>query len=241
MEVAQLPNPQSPLADTHRTHPRVSWSDFFTQFQSEWKQGEHVTLVGPTGAGKTTLALRILPIRSYVAIFATKPRDDVMNEIVRAGYWKVREWTPEVSNFIVLWPNIDNVKAAANQKRIFADAMARVYRSGGWCVYWDEAFYLANFLKLKHEMEMLWTQGRSLGISIVCGTQRPAFIPLLAYDMATHLFFWRDNDERNLARIGGLGGLASTPIRLAVADLEPHEVLYLNTRTGEMLTTQVEV
>ena len=61
------------------------------------------------------------------------------------------------------------------------------------------------------------------------------------YDQATHIFFWRDNDELNLKRIGGIGWLNSKEIRTTVASLPEHVCLYVNTRTGTMITTKVEL
>jgi hypothetical protein len=63
----------------------------------------------------------------------------------------------------------------------------------------------------------------------------------MLYDQATHLFFWRDNDETNLKRIGGLGAIDSTLIRHTVGRLPRHSALYLNTRTGRMAVTRVEI
>ena len=54
------------------------------------------------------------------------------------------------------------------------------------------------------------------------------------YDQSSHLFFWRDNDETNLKRIGGIGWLQSKPIRETVAGLDPYQFLYIQTRTGDM-------
>ena len=80
-------------------------------------------------------------------------------------------------------------------------------------------------------------QARSSDIAFVMGAQRPSRIPVEVYDQATHLFFWRDNDELNLKRIGGVGYLASQPIRLFVANLDQFQVLYINTRKGWMFRT----
>jgi hypothetical protein len=69
------------------------------------------------------------------------------------------------------------------------------------------------------------------------GMQRPSWIPPEVFDQTRHLFFWRDNDELNLKRIGGVGWLASGPIRAFVANLEPFQTLYVNNRTGHMYRT----
>jgi hypothetical protein len=74
-------------------------------------------------------------------------------------------------------------------------------------------------------------------ISLVVATQRPAFVPLEVYDQSQHLFFWRDNDERNLKRISGISWLNAAYVQALVASLERHEVLYINTPTGLMYRT----
>lgn len=221
------------------TIPKVPWEEFLGHF--EWEQGEHVTIVGPTGRGKTTLALALLARRQYVMIFANKRRDATMTQVVSAGYERQQRLRQQTSNRIVLWPNPKKIDAVKRVHReAFSRAIATVYYSGGWCVYWDEGYYLSKFLGLEEYMTILWQQGRSLGVSIIMGTQRPVHVPLYAYDSATHLFFFGDNDKTNIDRIGNLGGMNSLVIRQAVMSLDRHEVLYVNTREGTLLRTEVE-
>lgn len=213
--------------------PKVSWDDFVTN-HFDWRQGQHVTAVGPTGSGKTTLGLHLLPQRDYTVVFSCKPRDVTMNRLLRAGWERQStRFIPQIANHIILWPPVDGFAAASKQKRIFRDAMERVLVEGGWCIDLDETAYIADFLGLEKELKMLMQIGRSNDISIINKTQRPAFVPLVIYDQADHLFLWRDNDEVNLKRIGGLGGLDQRSIRHEVASLPKHEFLYVNTRTGE--------
>lgn len=219
----------------------VEWSEFLTYFRATWRQGEHVTYVGPTGSGKTTLALAVLPIRRYVLALATKPQDDTMTRLSKAESWPVvREWPPprkyRQRDQLIVWPPF-----SARSRRVQQDVLYRTivsaFEQGGWTIFADELFYLCRYLGMTDPLEMIWTQGRSVGITLVGGTQRPAHVPLLAYDQATHLFFWRDNDETNLRRIGGLGGLNSADIRRTVSTLPKHHALYLNTRTGDQAIT----
>jgi ABC-type lipoprotein export system ATPase subunit len=58
-------------------YPTPSWSEFYDYFSRNWKQGEHVFISAQTGAGKTELLTKILPIRAYKVIFVTKPRDPI--------------------------------------------------------------------------------------------------------------------------------------------------------------------
>lgn len=228
----------------------------------DWRQGEHVSLIGPTGTGKTTLALEILPRRQWVVAIGTKPRDTTLQGILRPGrtgrlarilgtdeggsgdYARIGEWPPPLHTpRVVLWPRVSGMTAAnrrAIQAEIIGDALAEIFTAGAWCVFADEVWYLCKRLGLTEELEELWTQGRSIGISLVAATQRPAYVPLYMYDQATHLFFWADNDEANLRRVGGIGSLSPRIIRETVAQLAPHDVLYVNARSGAMCITRVE-
>jgi DNA helicase HerA-like ATPase len=125
------------------------------------------------------------------------------------------------------------------QRRVFADAFNRIYREGNWCVAIDEMWYFANQLKLDGAIKLYLTQGRSLGISLVTATQRPVSVPVEVYDQSTHLFFWRDNDRRNLDRLSEINSrVSSSMIRDLVGNLDRYQVLYLNTREGTMYRTR---
>jgi hypothetical protein len=221
---------------------RVSWEEFLRRFR--WEQGEHVSFIGPTGSGKTNLAKQLLHRRDYVCALATKPRDPTMDGLIRRQRFKrIRSWDerpPMVrrSQQLVLWPPFKRPEDVANQQYELDRALREMFVSGGWCVFADELYYLCHTLKLTKLLETYWTQGRSLGLSLVGGTQRPAHVPLFAYDQATHLFFWRDNDETNLRRVAGLGGMSAKEIRAAVTSLPKHHALYVNTRDGELMITK---
>jgi ABC-type cobalamin/Fe3+-siderophores transport system ATPase subunit len=220
----------------------MSWPDFKRYFYGTWHQGEHVSLIGPTGQGKTTLALEILNRRSYVVVLGTKVRDPTLAKLQKHGYKRIEKWADKkLQNRFLLWPTIKHERDLAKQRKIFSEALNEIYREGRWCVYVDEARYQCEVLKMRQIMVLLWTQGRSNLISLVAGCQRPAFVPTEIYDQATHLFFWGDNDETNLKRIGGVGFLNSKEIRMAVAALPKFHILYVNSRTGEMLRTKVEL
>jgi hypothetical protein len=75
-------------------------------------------------------------------------------------------------------------------------------------------------------------QGRSLNVSFVAATQRPSWVPLEAYDQATHLLLWRETDKRNLSRLGDIGGVDTELIRSVVPTLPKHDFVYVNTRDG---------
>lgn len=228
--------------------PTVDWQtciDLMT-----WEQGEHAAVIGPTGQGKTTLALALLHHREFVTVFATKPQDDTLERFAQEhAYSRHSSWPTALratksrwpwvkhSPRRIIWPDARRLDSADHQRKTFQHAMAEIYVQGGWCTYFDELYVMANTLKLSQEVKTYLMQGRSLGVSAVISSQRPAWIPLEVYDQSTHLFFCRDNDETNLKRISGVGFLSSRQIRDTIPSLRKHEFLYINTRDGVMAKT----
>lgn len=230
------------LARLSTDAPRVPW-DKFREREFTWKRGEHVALLGPTGQGKTFLMRALLPIHPYVAVMATKPRDDTMMELItRNGYAKLEAWGSYPVKDMprrVVWPDATSIDAVKEQREVFHDAFGRIFREGGWTIAIDELWYITVVLKLELDVRMILLQGRSLDISFLSATQRPAFVPLEVYDQSTHLFFWRDNDDRNLTRLKEINARGGRILKSIVMNLEAHQVLYINTRTGKMLRTRV--
>ena len=222
--------------DVDDMSPVIPWDQFVTDF-FEWNQSQHVGLIGPTGSGKTSLALHILGQRQYVTVFGTKPKDDTLSELQKRGYRFMKEWKsfdPEMVPKRLLWPKADKLYSARQQRQVFQRAFDAIYPQGGWCVFIDELWFIIHHLKLDPEIRTFLMQSRSNEISLVLCTQRPSRVPLEVYDQSDHLFFWQDNDEANLRRISGISWANGKAVMQIVANLDKYQVLYANTRTGKM-------
>lgn len=226
------------MADAETHAPRIPWDVFWQSFQ--WKQGEHIALIGPTGSGKTSFLARILEKRIYVAVTSTKPRDATMDYLISRGYQVFEHW-PQMSAKQaprrVIWPDARDIESETKQEVVFRDMFRRIYREGGWCLVIDEGFIFSEELRLKRYMRNIWSQGRSNGISFVVGTQRPRWIPTEMYDQSRHLFFWKTEDERMLDTLGGMNSRNKDLVEGLVANLDEYQFLYMDRVRKIMLRT----
>lgn len=216
----------------------------------QWRQGEHLSAIGPTGTGKTTAVLELLALRAsssarwHTCVLGTKPQDRTLQAILRQSEWhKLTRWPPAVNQRqVVLWPPWRDLRDHDRQREAFQEAFTKMFATGSWCVFADELSFLSRELKMDDWLRSFWQQGRSLNLTLAGATQRPAWVPLDAYTQATHLLFWRTNDDNDRKRIAGIGGLSSTTIRNAVATLDArsNELLYVNSRTGAMVRTHAD-
>lgn len=217
--------------------PVLSWSRFLGQFT--WKQGEHVSLIGPTGQGKTTLAAAISEQRRYVVWVATKPKDEALDRLMAKGYRRIQHWPPDMTmTRVIFWPTWKDRNDTARQREAIGAMLDETFRAGGWTVVVDELAYLAQVLRLDGRLRPYWWQGRSNHLSLVAATQRPAWVPLEMYSQATHLFLWGDRSGDNLKRLGELNYSHVDTVRRIVSSLARYDVLYVDTRTGEMVITR---
>lgn len=230
--------------------PVLPWDDFMS-YVFDWKQNQHVGLVGPTEQGKTNLAYHLLALRTYVTYFAIKTRDETLDAFAaNGGYVRIGDWppkkgfikkrlvTPEEMPRRLLWPDATQLNSEPEQMRVFGKALGDIYAQGGWCPVFDDYWYLAHILGFEKQTKKYLANARSNYIPMVICAQRPAGNRLVElFDQSTHLFFFRDNDEPNLKRIGGVGWLNAGPIRSFVAHLDRYQCLYVNTRNGWMYRT----
>jgi hypothetical protein len=96
-------------------------------------------------------------------------------------------------------------------------------------IFADEVVAIANpkYLGLEHDLNMLWMQGRAMGLALWAACQRPFDAPLNAYEQAVHLFIWRSTDKRNRKRFAEIGGIDPDVIDAIVSRLDGYDCLYI--------------
>ena len=226
--------------------PFMPWPQFLAQFR--WKQGEYIALAGKPGSGKTTLARQLLPYRDYTVVMATKKSDkSLYDPLIAEGFVVQDHFDPydREQPKIIFKPGFDSTaptlkEAKATQRDEFGEALLGIFDAEGWCVYCDEVRYLSQTLRLGEELELLYLQGRSLGVSMFSGTQRPVSIPKVAWD-SNHLFFWKTTDRADVLTMSEYTGMNMDVVRAVAPRLPRHEALYVNTVTDQMIRTKVSL
>lgn len=225
--------------------PFVRWDKFIAGWK--WKQGEHVTSIGPTGSGKTVLNRQLLKRRDFVVVLGIKNRDpELYGPFQAEGYELVRKFEPEPPGDapiykVLLVPRTDKhgTEGRTAKARVFRQALNDIYDVGRWCVYADDIQYMADQLRLGPEFEELWMLGRSEDVTVVASSQEPVNIPPMAYGMATHIFLFKNPDLYRAKRMAELTGVNREVAQATIQQLPDHEFLYINKSSGQMVRSMV--
>jgi hypothetical protein len=193
------------------------------------------------------MALTLAELCQYVMVLATKRNDPLVQQLRADGYLITGRLEDivygedgPVHKRVVYWPTYPEKTSTQVRLKLLADDFRRALdyadRIGGWAVVMDETMFLYRNLKLERELEMLWFQGRTQGVSIIANAQRPAFVPRLAYSQATYLFIWQTGDKDDLERLRDISaGIPREEIEenVKMLDWQSHEALFVDTRRRE--------
>jgi len=251
MAIASLPD-----VDRYDGPVELSRAEFLDEvFAPNYRPGEHVTFIGPTNSGKTTVAFemldRVATPELPAVVLVLKPKDSTVDDQARRlGFRKTerwppatsREWRPWKSSFSsklrgwVFWPRQSLRDIRRDDKMLsyeFGRAITDCYRAGDRIVFVDEAHSVQNDLKLRPEMDAVLMRGRSLGCGGWFATQRPRNVTLNMYSQAEHLVLFRTPDERDADVYRQIGGVDPDVVAEAVWGLERFEFVYIVRTKGE--------
>jgi energy-coupling factor transporter ATP-binding protein EcfA2 len=238
------------LPDTSYAYPEtISREDFVSDY-FDYGRGQHVTFVGPTGSGKTTLAQELIEPTATpqlpALVLVIKPEDEVVEKLFvkEAKFKRIKSWPPPPTdkltksrNGYVLWPehSFDPVKddpmLYKEMRRAllagYANKIGNAKNVRGNILFSDEVWGLVD-IGLKRELTTLWTRARAMGCGLWAASQRPALIPLAAYSEPEHLFIHYSPDKRARDRYKEIGGVDPRMIAEVTAELEWHQFLYIN-------------
>lgn len=214
-----------------------------------YKAGEHVSFIGPTGSGKTFLALQLLArsaredLPAYITVM--KARDKTLGDFLRThDRWK-RTLTyppppvvPGMKRPVgwVVWPHHTNDPEAdeVRHEQIFHRMHRQLYVKGDNIIFDDEVVSLVREMDMKKNLTRIWTKGRSIGSGLWGATQRPAMVPLEMYDQAQHLFLGNIKDKRSQDRFGEISGVDPDLVVSVVQRLPKYHWLYIRQEEGVM-------
>lgn len=236
--------------------PARVWSyprDVFVHDVWDYSPGEHVSMLGPTGAGKTQLAYQLIAATATrdlpAVVLAMKPRDETVSKFSKRHRFRiVRDWPPRPTFThpgrqagYVLWPthSMDPDADDERHEAVFRRCLRRTYLDkGDWVVFADEVYSLCEELNLTKDLRRIWTKGRSMGAGLWGATQKPTHVPLWMYNQAHHLFLAYDPDEAAQKRFAEIGGVDPVMVRSIVARLPQYHWLYIRRADRSMCVVQ---
>jgi hypothetical protein len=223
--------------------PFVPWPEFLEQ--NRFPRGQSITTVGNNGSGKSVLLRELTWRRDYTVVLGTKPQDpELYGGYEDRGFVITDRFDPAAESEakkVVFKPRLTSPdrKGINKQAEEFRRVLFDVYEYGGWTVVIDELLVIADQMHLDDTLELLWSQGRTLNVSVVGATQQPVDIPLMAYSEAWHLFLFRQNDRRRINRMAEFSGGREAELRELIPRLPEHEFVYVQTRTGKLVRSRV--
>lgn len=202
------------------------YQNFLHLLKSKWQQGQHLTISGPTGGGKTYLASDLLRFRRYVVAITTKKKDKTLERY--SNYYKIKKWnTVYGENRLLFNPQPKELGNFVDQRIEIYTALSEMFVSGGYTIYFDDLFYISNTLKLKEPIQMLYTQSRSNNITLVASIQRPSWVPVECISQSTYVIILKTNDLKDLDRLSEATGMDRKKMQQLNAELSGYSFLFV--------------
>ncbi len=209
----------------------LDWDDFATWFDERWQPGEHISIVTPTGGGKTTLAVGLLELRRWVGVLTPKgvdatlralhlrrlldwPGDRRMTKLLQddeeAGRVSRFVFGKTVDTYKKDWPELHNV---------YERALGGMFRMHGWTCYVDDLKLLCD-MGLGPTLTGWLISARSRGLSLVTAFQFPRRVIRSALDEPTWIFASQTRDATMIDRTAEVLGRPKAEIRGMLEEID---------------------
>lgn len=254
----------------------VEWEAWWQTRGGGVQPGEHVSVFGPTGSGKTRALIwmcETYPDDSVLVV--TKGRDSVIRRLVRERGWQLAhdpddiltaagkpgrllrrsaadrwERRPRPRQRIVYQPAVtaDGVRGRAEQLEPLVETIidrayshCRAASADNMMVAVDETMYAAMELHQAGPLVTVWNEGRSLGLSLAAGMQRPSWVPRSSKSAPSYLLIFDTVDPEDLRELAGMVGVTPSVLRDMLDRLPPHHHLLIATRDRPRAAVQSRV
>lgn len=212
------------------------WDTFLAYLNANWKPGQHMALIGPTGQGKSTFAVPVIGLRRYVLAMDPKGGDDTL---AASGFTRISSWPPPGR----IWQDIAEGKPArlilgakgAGPDELapeFNRALSDVLAQGGWTCYIDEFQIAADrrMMDVGTQAEKLLISARFKKVSVVTAFQAPSWVPTAGTRQASWIAIWPTKDEDCIKTIAQKAGRPKLQMLEIVKRLPPFHVLVVPPR-----------
>lgn len=202
----------------------MKWEEFLDWFNKRWDLGQHVALVGPTGAGKTVYVTNILPMRKWVIALDSKGGDESLDQLTKKGFvhspWPLssKQWKDLEEGKpcrVIVGAHIQSLEDLPKLKVEIATALRDAYNQRKWTVYIDELQMVSDrrLMNLSANVEVNLIAARNRKVSIVSSFQRPANVPRTASEMSTWFIVFYTRDRDTVDRLAEMAGRPTSEIR----------------------------
>jgi len=237
----------------------MSRAEFIAEFGPNLKPGDHVSLIGPTGRGKSTLWGQVMPACTQfdtAVIMAPKGKDPAYASL---GH-PTSQWPPKINveEKIKIWlgypdrhheirPKVWRIEVGVKKPEdmeklvgVYRRVLGMTYTRGEnekksvMLVVDDSKFVCRDKDMLKAVVDCLMI-GRSKKVSIVNNFQRPGLgVPREGLDQITHAIIAKNRDRDTAKRLTEISGAVDPKELEAVfGNLGYHEAVWVNGRTDE--------
>lgn len=210
------------------------WTEFLDWFDEEWKPGQHVSVMAPTGVGKSTFVGGILGLRRYVVVSDPKGGDETIEGF---GFRRIPKWPGERAmdkmlekdekdgrdSHYIVGPKATRMADWPALRQVTSDLLDGAYDMGGWTLYVDELQIVCDrrMMNLSGKVARWLIAARSGKRSLVTSFQAPSWVPTEALRQPTWVVASHTRDADVVDRTAEVAGRHKAEMRGWMSEIDP--------------------
>ncbi len=205
--------------------------EFLAWFRLRWAPGDHLAIIAPTKAGKTTFAVGLLQIRKFVLAFDPKGGDSTL---AASGFERITSWPlprhirkqiqERQPTRLIVGAVVQNRAERAELRTLQAKVLSQVFDIGGFTVYIDEHQLLSDprFMHLGADSDELHIAARDREISMVTAQQSTRWASKTSAEQSYWLALSQTRDREIVRRMSEMSGRPAAEVRGILRGLMTH-------------------